>query len=38
MFMDGHAKWLKFEAMAKGAMDQNVDLFAHYETGKMLGR
>jgi prepilin-type processing-associated H-X9-DG protein len=35
-FLDGHAKWMKFEAMAAAAFDRSTDLFAHYEIGKVL--
>lgn len=36
MFLDGHAKWLKFETMARMAIDPAQDAFAHYEIGHVI--
>jgi|YNPNPStandDraft_1061719.scaffolds.fasta_scaffold33218_3 prepilin-type N-terminal cleavage/methylation domain-containing protein/prepilin-type processing-associated H-X9-DG protein len=36
MYLDGHAKWMKFEAMVQAALNPTTDLFAHYEIGKVL--
>jgi len=36
LFLDGHAKWYKFEKAIADGLDPNTDLFGHYAAGKKI--